>query len=67
MESFDRRHFTAALWDLDAVTDEDKAPIDAQGLREQAQHHLGPYRRELIELHGSAMEVTDEGVVLISP
>ena len=42
MESFDRRHFTAALWDLDAVTDEDKAPIDAQAVREQAQHHLGP-------------------------
>ena len=34
MQELDRRHFAAALGDLDAVADHDAAAVDAQRLRE---------------------------------
>jgi hypothetical protein len=42
----------------------DTPSVDAQGLREQAQHELGPERGELIELNGGTVEVIDEGIVV---
>src|ERR1700757_4960920 len=62
MQELDRGHFATALGDLDAVTDQDTPAVDAHGLGEQAQHHLSPYRGELIELDGGAVEVIDECV-----
>ena len=63
MQEFDRRHLAAALWDLDAVADQDAPAVDAQRLGEQAQHQLGPQRGELVELDGGAVEVIDERIV----
>ena len=63
MQELDTRHLTAALWHLDAVADHDTAAVDAQRLREQAQHRLGPQRGEPVELHGGAVKVIDQLVV----
>ena len=64
MQEFDRRHLAATLGDLDAIADQDAPAVDAQRLRKQAQHELGPERCEAVELDGGAVEVIDEGIVV---
>ncbi len=67
MQQLHARHFLAALGYFDAIPDQDPPPIDAQRLREQAQHRLCPQPREAIELHGTAMKAVEQLVVEASP
>ena len=63
MQEFDTRHLAAALRHLDAVANDDAPAVDAQRLRKEPQHHLGPQRGEPVELHGRAVKVIDQLVV----
>jgi hypothetical protein len=63
MQQLDGRHFLAALRTLDAVADQDQPAVGARRCREQPQHHLGPQRREPVELDAGAMKVSEQPVI----
>ena len=60
MQQLHGGHLLASLGHLDAVADQDPAAIDAQRVREKAQHRLRPQRREPIELHRAAMKAIEQ-------
>jgi len=63
VKRFDGGHFSAGLWHLDAITQQDKPVIEAKLCWEDLENELRPYFGEPVRVNPIAMKEIEEPIV----